>query len=68
MWFVKVITNNEAAENDYNLSPSRYVDITEKENYRSIPAIFAELEGIEKKASKIDAELHEIFRKMGIEK
>ena len=66
--FVKIITNNEAAENDYNLSPSRYVDTSEKETYRSIPAIFAELEGLEKKAGEIDADLQEIFRKMRLEK
>jgi type I restriction enzyme M protein len=65
--FVKVITREQAAENDYNLSPSRYVDITEKENYRSIPAILDELEGLEKKAGEIDSDLQEIFRKMGVE-
>ena len=66
--FVKVITREQAAENDYNLSPSRYVDITEKEAYRSIPVILDELEGLEKKAGEIDSDLQEIFRKMGFRK
>ncbi|MDO8785786.1 MAG: N-6 DNA methylase, partial [Syntrophales bacterium] len=66
--FVKVITREQAAENDYNLSPSRYVDITEKEAYRSIPAILDELEGLEKKADEADTALQEIFRKMGFRK
>jgi Type I restriction-modification system methyltransferase subunit len=66
--FVKVITREQAAENDYNLSPSRYVDITEKEAYRSIPVILKELEGLEKKADEADADLQEIFRKMSFGK
>jgi len=66
--FVKVITKEQAAENDYNLSPSRYVDITEKETYRSIPAILNELQGLEKKAGEIDGNLQKIFRKMGFGK
>ena len=65
--FVKVITNEEAAENDYNLSPSRYVDTSEKEEYRPIPEVLEELRGLEKEAKKIDAELKTIFTKMGFE-
>lgn len=66
--FVKVVTTAEAAENDFNLSPSRYVDITEKEAYRSIPAILDELGILEEKAAKVDADLQEIFGKMGFRK
>ncbi|HPD61372.1 MAG TPA: N-6 DNA methylase [Thermodesulfobacteriota bacterium] len=66
--FVKVITREQAAENDYNLSPSRYIDITEKEAYRNIPEILEELEGLENKAGEIDSDLQEIFRKMGFGK
>jgi type I restriction enzyme M protein len=66
--FVKVITNEEAAESDYNLSPSRYVDTSEKEVYRLIPEILDELwgpDGLEKKAEEIDAELRKVFIKLG---
>jgi len=63
--FVKVITNKEAAENDYNLSPSRYVDTSEKEDYRIIPEVLEELRGLEKEAKKIDADLEKIFVQMG---
>jgi len=68
--FVKVITNEEAAENDYNLSPSRYVDTSEKEVYRPIPEILDELwghEGLEKKAEELDADLRKIFNQLGFE-
>jgi type I restriction enzyme M protein len=63
--FVKVITNQEAAENDYNLSPSRYVDTSEKEVYRPIPEVLKELRGLEKQAKKIDADLAKVFLQMG---
>ncbi len=63
--FVKVITKQEAAENDYNLSPSRYVDTSEKEVYRPIPEVLEELRGLEKKAKTIDADLKKVFVQMG---
>jgi len=63
--FVKVITNKKAAGNDCNLSPSRYVDTSEREEYRPIPEVFEELRGLEKKAKKIDADLEKVFAQMG---
>jgi len=63
--FVKVITNEEAADNDYNLSPSRYVDTSEKEVYRPIPEVLKELRGLEKEAKKIDTDLEKVFAQMG---
>ena len=63
--FVKVITKEEAAANDYNLSPSRYVDTSEKQVYRPIPVVLKELRGLEKEAKKIDADLVKVFAQMG---
>ena len=63
--FVKVITNEEAAKNDYNLSPSRYVDTSEKKDYRPIPEVLEELRGLEKETKKIDADLEKVFAQMG---
>ncbi|MBN1863643.1 MAG: N-6 DNA methylase [Victivallales bacterium] len=66
--FVKVITRADAAENDYNLSPSRYVDTSEQEIYRPIPEVMEELwgkDGLESQARKIDADLKKIFAQMG---
>ena len=65
--FVKVITNGQAAENDYNLSPSRYVDTSEKTEYRPIPEILEELTGLEKEAGRINADFKKIFTRMGFE-
>lgn len=66
--FVKVITQEEVTENDYNLSPSRYVDTSEQEVYRPIPEVMEELwgkGGLETQAKKIDADLKKIFLQMG---
>lgn len=63
--FVKVITNEEAAKNDYNLSPSRYVDTSEKEDYRPIPEVLEELRALEGEAKRIDADLAKVFAQMG---
>ena len=63
--FVKVITNEEAAGNDYNLSPSRYIDTSEKEVYRPIPEVLEELRGLEREAKKIDTDLKKVFVQMG---
>ena len=45
--FAKVVTIEELKENDYNLSPSRYVSVIEEEKYRPIEEIEKELEEIE---------------------
>jgi len=66
--FAEVITNEEAAENDYNLSPSRYVDTSEQEEYRPIPEVLQELwgkGGLEEQAKEMDADLKKIFAQMG---
>ncbi len=68
--FIKVITIEEAAGNDYNLSPSRYVDTSEQEVYRPIPEVLEEIwgvEGLEKQAKKKDEELKRIFKQLDFE-
>ncbi|MDD5452242.1 MAG: N-6 DNA methylase [Desulfovibrionales bacterium] len=62
--FVKVITTAQAAENDFNLSPSRYVDVNEGKTYRPIPEILEELDALEKKTEVVNADLQTIFKKV----
>jgi type I restriction enzyme M protein len=64
--FVKVITTAEAAQNDYNLSPSRYVGVATEVVYREIPEIVAELAEHERKAATIGKELARILKQMGV--
>jgi len=62
--FSKVITNEEAARNDYNLSPSRYVATNEKGEYLPIDEALVEPERIEEERKETDEELNEAMRKM----
>ena len=62
--FVKVISTEEAAKNDYNLSPSRYVGAATDETYREIPEIVAELRQHEQKAAEVGKELDRILRQL----
>ncbi|MDZ4163838.1 MAG: N-6 DNA methylase [Smithellaceae bacterium] len=59
--FLKVITTAEAAENDFNLSPSRYVNFNEQETYRPIQDILEELDTMKQVTTSVDADLQEIF-------
>ena len=59
--FVKVITSKEAAKNDYNLSPSRYISLNDAETYRAIPDILNELETLKTKSNKLDKEMDKVI-------
>ena len=60
----KIISLEEVVKNDYNLSPSRYVSITEEEQYRPIEEINKELKEIENKRQKVDEKIEEILKKI----
>jgi len=62
--FTKIITNQEAEKNDYNLSPSRYVGNGNKEEYRDVDEILVELAELEEERQKTDRELNEIMKKI----
>ena len=63
--FLKIITKAEAIKNDYNLSPSRYVSLSEEVTYRPIPQILSDLKDIQEEEKKSDKELDRIFKKLG---
>jgi len=58
---------DEAVRNDYNLSPSRYVAIAEKEEYLPIDEALVELAEVEEEKKEIDKQLSEILKKIGFE-
>lgn len=62
--FTKIITNEEAEKNDYNLSPSRYVGNGKEEEYRDVDEILVELAELEEEREKTDRELNEIMKKI----
>jgi len=62
--FSKIITFKETAEADYNLSPSRFVSVVEKEKYRPIEEIAKELDEIEKERQRVEEKVSEILKKV----
>ena len=65
--FSKIITIEEARKNDYNLSPSRYVSVDEKEEIQPVEDVLVELAKVEEERKEVDAELREILVKMRFE-
>lgn len=63
----KFITNEQAQENDYNISPSRYIHIGGVEEYRPIGELVEELRTLEGEAKDIDEELWKVLGKLGYE-
>ena len=64
--FARLVSKDEVVKNDYNISPSRYIQITDAETYRPIGEIVEELNALEEEAVAIDNELKTIFEKLGI--
>lgn len=57
---VAVLTNDDAAQHDYNLSPSRHVPIGTSTSSRDLRAIVHELQCIDAEAREVDARLSQI--------
>ncbi len=64
--FVKVITNDQAAEHDFNLAPSRYVAGKAEEDYRELPEILSEIKTLTAKSQSLDTELGKLLKKLGV--
>ncbi|MDR0604102.1 MAG: type I restriction-modification system subunit M [Bacteroidales bacterium] len=64
--FARLVGKDEIIKNDYNISPSRYIQVTDAETYRPLTEIVEELYMLETEATVIDAELKTIFEKLGI--
>lgn len=59
--FVKVITIAEAAKNDFNLSPSRYLASAAVGTIRKLPDILKDLAALEAEATRMDKDLKKIL-------
>lgn len=64
--FAKLVGKDEIVKNDYNISPSRYIQVNDAETYRPIADIVEELYALEDEATQIDNELKTIIGKLGI--
>ncbi len=61
-----IITNDEAARNDYNLSPSRYVSTNGKEEVLPLEEAVVRLLGAEEERAEADRALNEVLRNLGV--
>ena len=64
--FSRIVSREEIAKNDFNISPSRYIHTGEAEEYRPIAEIVEELNALEEEAKATDAALKEILKRIGI--
>jgi len=62
----KVVTTEQVAKEDYNISPSRYVHVADAETHRPIADILAELEALDAEAASANAALRSVLAKVGI--
>ena len=64
--YSRIVTREEIAKNDYNISPSRYIHTGEGEEYRPIAEIVEELNALEDEAKATDAALKAILKRIGV--
>ncbi len=64
--FAAIITREETARNDYNLSPSRYVSSNNKEETLPLEEAVVLLEEAEEERAEADRALNEILQQLGL--
>ncbi|MBE9491637.1 MAG: N-6 DNA methylase, partial [Bacteroidetes bacterium] len=64
--FARLVSKEEIIKNDYNISPSRYIQINDVETYRPMDEIVEELQILEEEAVEIDTEVKNILEKFGV--
>ena len=62
--FVKVVTNAEAAKNDFSLSPSRYVAPASVGILRKLPDVLKDLETLEIEVAAVNKQLKKILTQL----
>ncbi|MDD4016776.1 MAG: class I SAM-dependent DNA methyltransferase [Kiritimatiellae bacterium] len=61
--YSRIVTREEIAKNDYNISPSRYIHTGAGEEYRPLEEIVEELDALEAEARATDKALRKILEK-----
>ena len=64
--FSKILTREDVARTDYNISPSRYIHVAEEEEYRPLSEIWAELQMLEAESAETYEQLKKIMEKLGV--
>lgn len=64
--FARVVTREQVAKEDYNISPSRYIHVADAEAHRPIAEILEELEALDGEAAEANAKLRAVLSKVGV--
>jgi type I restriction enzyme M protein len=64
--FAMVVTRERVTKEDYNISPSRYIQVSNAQTHRSIAKIMKELEALDADAVAANAVLRTVLGKVGI--
>jgi type I restriction enzyme M protein len=64
--YSRIVSVDEIAKNDFNVSPSRYIHTGAGEEYRSIPEIVAELDDLNAAAIETDISLRRVLTRLAI--
>src|SRR5438309_5309329 len=62
--FARVVTRQQVAKEDYNISPSRYIQVADAETYRPIGEILEELETLDAEGAEADAALRAVLAQL----
>jgi type I restriction enzyme M protein len=63
--YSRIVSREEIKKNDFNISPSRYIQTRVGEDYRTIGEILEELEAIELEATSTQGSLHKVLQIIG---
>jgi len=64
--YSRIVTHEEIAKNDFNISPSRYIHTSEADEYRPIAEIVEELDALEEEAQATNQCLKSILAKLAL--
>ena len=64
--YSRIVTREEIAKNDFNISPSRYVHTGADEEYRPLAEIAQELRDLEDEAMATSKQLDKLFSILGV--
>jgi type I restriction enzyme M protein len=64
--FARVVTREQVAKEDYNISPSRYIHVADPETHRPIAEILEQLEALDAEAAEANAALRSLLQKVGV--
>lgn len=63
--FSMLVPKSELVNNDYNISPSRYIHLGGVEEYETVENILAELDTVEASAREADKKLQKVLKELG---